>query len=315
MIRRAMSLVIAVGTMSSSTYAADSDAQVVADTLFTEAKKLLAAGDIDSACPKFAESVRLDPGIGAILHLADCHERQGKLASAFTEFRTAADLARKSADKRLSIAEDRALKLEPRLTRVTIVVPSNVDVSGLVVKRNGVAVGKEAWNLPIPVDPGTVTVSAEAPGYESWTQRVDIERGRETVTLHLGPPVASTAAVAAPLSEPPQASATNRDDRAWQTPVGFGALGVGVVGLGIGTFFGVSALGKAADSEEHCPRSPACDATGVTLRDDAKSLGTVSTVSLVAGTVFVAAGAYLVLSAPKARATTAWSPRGVTFTF
>ena len=35
----------------------------------------------------------------------------------------------------------------------------------------------------------------------------------------------------------------------------------GLVGVGIGSYFGVRAISKNSDAEQHCPRSPLCDGT------------------------------------------------------
>src|SRR5262245_31877335 len=60
-----------------------------AEALFEEGRSALAAGDLDLACARFRESNRLDPAVGTVLNLADCEEKRGKLATAWTLFRRA----------------------------------------------------------------------------------------------------------------------------------------------------------------------------------------------------------------------------------
>ena len=43
-----------------------------ADALFNAGRSLLEAGEYADACPKFAESQTLAPGLGVTLYLADC---------------------------------------------------------------------------------------------------------------------------------------------------------------------------------------------------------------------------------------------------
>ena len=70
--------------------------------------------------------------------------------------------------------------------------------------------------------------------------------------------------------------------------------GVGVVGIAIGGIFGAKALGKNSDANTgHCTGN-VCDATGVSLRQDAVHAGNISTIAFVAGGVAIAGGAVLV---------------------
>ena len=58
------------------------DPVTMAEALFQQGKQLLERGDAHAACPKLAESLRLDRATGTLLALAMCHEVEGRLASA-----------------------------------------------------------------------------------------------------------------------------------------------------------------------------------------------------------------------------------------
>src|SRR5271168_2029092 len=108
-----------------------------ADSLFNAAKALLDSGQYVDACAKFAESKRLAPGLGVTLFLADCYERIGRTASAWTEFLSAEGLARERNDKRADVARQHAEALEPKLDRLTIQIAPAVPRVGLTLLRDG----------------------------------------------------------------------------------------------------------------------------------------------------------------------------------
>src|SRR5580698_4374486 len=115
----------------------------MAESLFRDGKKLLEERRFDEACPKFKESSRLDPSSGVELALGLCYEGQGKTASAWGAYVTAASLARRDGrhDRELA-ANKHAQALEPKLSHVTLVVaPETVAVAGLTVKQDGIVVG------------------------------------------------------------------------------------------------------------------------------------------------------------------------------
>jgi hypothetical protein len=96
-----------------------------------------------------------------------------------------------------TIALDRAKKLEPRVSKLTINVPQRSAVAGLEVTRGSDAVASGMWNQALPIDGGTYTITARAPGKSPWTTQVTIAAEADAKTVEV-PELA-----AAPVSEQP----------------------------------------------------------------------------------------------------------------
>src|SRR5262249_6120128 len=79
-----------------------------AEALFNDGKKLLKEGKTAEACRKFEGSYHIDPTPGTVLNLATCHEKEGRIASAWGEFKEALAAAKKANRKdREKLARDR----------------------------------------------------------------------------------------------------------------------------------------------------------------------------------------------------------------
>jgi hypothetical protein len=299
-----LALSLALGLSATAAHADDAGAQ--AQMLFDEGKRLMDAEDFAGACPKLAESQRLDPGNGTLARLATCHEKQGKTATAWSEFAELVTSAQRAGQAdRERFARQRIAVLEPHLSRLTIIVPADVaTTTGLVVRRDAIAVGDAAWGIGIPVDPGDHAIEATAPGRQPWSSHVAIGAAGDTkqVTVPALPaveappaPVAVADAPAAPLASDVVPVSGTRTQKTWGLVLG----GVGIVGLGVGSYFGVQALSASSKVRQECPNA-ACASTGALQQnDDARSDARVADVGLAVGVGALVAGSLLYFLAPS----------------
>ena len=293
--------------------------EAAAEALFLEAKKLAAAGKLAEACPKFAESNRLDRGAGTLIHLADCYEKNKQSASAWATFKDAASAAQAlGRSDWQKLATQRAAALEPKLAKLTIKVEEPAEK--IEVTRDGAPTSQASWGTPIPVDVGAHMVQATAATRKPFKTTVTVAKDGDRMEvvvprLELAP-AAPAAAVTPPAStKPPPPVVHSGDDGAGQRTIGFVVGGVGVAGIAVGAITGLVAMGKNSDSKKACPNDGACASSdAVSANDGARTFGLVSTIAVIAGGVGVAAGAILIFTAPSARTSqsaSAKSERGV----
>jgi hypothetical protein len=276
---------------------AQSETKAAATAAFDEAQRLLADGKLADACLKFGESHRLDPQLGALLNLADCLERNGQTASAWAAFREAAELASQRGDPRQGEAEARSLALTPRLSKLQINVPRTMDPVSLHVARDEVVVGRALFGAPTPTDPGPHQITVSAPGYRSWKTTAMVRADGSTTVVDVPAlekerPVSPETSVTPKHSEHPSSTPPKRET--W--PPRWSAItagGVGVVGVTLGTIFGLRSRAKRDESAKHCDGNLCSDRRGVELGDEAITAGNVSTVAFVVGGVGLATGATL----------------------
>jgi serine/threonine-protein kinase len=269
-----------------------------ANVVFADAKKLVAEGRFNDACPKFEESQRLDPTPGTLLNLGDCYKQASppRTASAWGAYQQAEVMARKRGDvPRQEAAAQRALEVEPVLSRVTISPTPAARIPGLELKWDGRPIGAGMWGTAVPVDSGEHTIEAGAPGKKSWMGKVLVRPNGGTM------PVEIPGLEAAPLGVATPGEAALQPFWNTQRTVGLGIGGAGLVGVVVASIFGAKASGKNSDSLAHCRAADPtrCDSQGVALREDAYSAATVSTILFIVGGAMTGAGAVTFLTAPS----------------
>jgi hypothetical protein len=281
---------------------ADERRPLDAEALFEQARNAADAGSYASACPKFAESYRLDPTPGALLNLADCEEHLGHVATAWLNFRKAAEVLAPT-DSRLPIAKQKVAALEKRLSRLAIRLAPNAP-AGTLVKRDGEEITNAILGVAVPTDPGKHVVTVTAPGLREQRYEVAVAEG---VSIEFtAEAFANGAPASAPASAPSTSPSTSlaltppgQDDRGDLRTYGFIAGGIGAAGLLAGLVTRGLALGKKGSIADHCDANKLCDQTGLDAVSAADTLQTVSTVSLLVGVAGLGTGAYLILSNPK----------------
>jgi hypothetical protein len=281
-----------------------------ADQLFRQGKEKLGQQDYAAACPLLAQSYELDPATGSLLALALCHEREGRLASAHREYGEVAERSKQEQrTDREAAARAQAAALEPKLSTLTIAVATAAE--GLEVRLDGAVIDAERLGRPLALDGGDHVVIASAPRKQSWSAQLTLAKSadRQTVSvvaLQDLPPPAPVAA--APRSARPQRAPAPRDDRRGMSAgewIGLGAIGVGLAGLGAGTYFAVRA-GSDHDASGTCDR-------GVCTYERTRDYGDSAALSFVVGGSLAATGLVIYLisrqpsSTESAAAEHAWT--------
>ncbi len=275
------------------------EARMMAQTLFEDGRKLMAAEDYKAACIKFDESNNLDPAMGTQFHLADCYELTQRLASAWILFVDVAAQARaKGQASREATARRRAAVLEPRLNRMVVKVKKPFE--GLAVRRNGTPVGRGQWGTAIPVDAGEHAVTAQAQSHHAWRKTVRIKGEGHTVTVvvpPLSPLPLQRRAKQPPVPRKPNPPERARDGVSVRSAAALAMAVLGVVATGIGAGAGIVAIDKASEAEKFCGNE-GCFDRGLALREEARRAAAISTVSFAVGGSALISGLVIWLTVP-----------------
>lgn len=241
---RAGLLVLALGSFESHALAqtqnlgnetAD-DARAGARAAATAGVRAMNEGRWADAMTLFAKAEALVHAPPHLLYFARASVKLGKLVQANEAYvkimrETLPSNAPKAfVDAQAAAAEEQP-KVEQSLPRLTVVVEGD-KASEAHVTVNGEAFPQALIGIPAPHDPGDLVLEAVAPGWRSKKEKLTLKEGeRQTVKLKLS--IQDATAMPAPLEPTPEPAApkTGLKVGGWIT------VGIGVVGLGAGTYF------------------------------------------------------------------------------
>jgi hypothetical protein len=196
------------------------------------------------------------------------------------------------------------------------------DVANVRVSMDGVILLQKIEGSSVEVNPGSHTFTFEAAGGTRIDKQIVVSEGEKNKRIAVSvarvgaqpaAPISTSPAAPAPASSLPPtvsaplpatgpaatapASSDTSSGPPWRT-IGLVTGGVGVVGLAIGTVFGLQASseksGAGCDSNSHCP-----DAAAAGKLQDAKNAADLSTVFFVVGGVLGAGGLAMWIFAPS----------------
>jgi hypothetical protein len=262
-----------------------------AEALFEQARAAMAAGSYDIACARFRDSDKLDPAVGTRFNLADCEERRGHVATAWSLFRgVVSELA--DDDDRKPIAAKRAKALEPRMPYLTLV--RAVDTPpGVRVRVDGVELGEGSFGVALPMDPGPhELVLLLGGGNADRKSGFSLSEGERTeLPLRVTP-------AAAPIAGGDEPESLGQPG-AWKRKWAFVAGGIGAGGVAVGAVTGIITLTKKSTVNANCSDNErACNQIGIDARESGRTFGVLSGISFGVGAVGLATGAFLWLTAP-----------------
>ena len=209
-----------------------------------------------------------------------------------------------------------------RVTQINAAIPTIVfevkdshgqDLTAVKVTMEGETLVEKLDGTAISLDPGEHRFAFEAAGGQRVEKTLLLLEGqkerREEIVLAepaqepaTPPPPATGTVTSEQAQPPPPPPPPETPTSSWsaQRTLGLVVGGVGLVGLGIGTAFGLSASSKWSTAQNECSPSSCTSYTqAVSDRDDARSAATASTIGFVVGGVALAAGAVLFFTAPK----------------
>jgi hypothetical protein len=275
---------------------------------FKRGVQLQSDGNLDAAVLEFERAYELAPAYQVLFNIAVVYRDKNDRASALRAFeRFLSEGGAKVDAKRRKEVEGEIAKLRDVVATVTI--KSNVDGADVIL--DDTPLGKTPIKQPILVNVGRHKIEASKDGYKSDAQLFALAgRDERTITLNLkeikvDPPPPPPPTNTAPPPPPPTTAAPPPTTKVsteggGQKGLGYGLAIAGVLGVGLGGFFGLSARSAWSEAKDlgcgdgKCPTKAAQDKS-----ESAKSNANLSTLGFGLGGAALVAGVILLVTAPS----------------
>lgn len=271
-------------------------------------------GKYDEALPIFEAVAAVKASAQVKFHIGLCNEKLGRMAAAAAAYESAAEQAKKdgNAPEVLKVAPDLARKIRDRLPVITFgfvgdVYPDTLTIDGKPVDLKG--------NLKeLPIDPGTHVIVAVKGDEEKRSEIKIVEGDRKILRFKLGSGGGENASFtdsAERVAEKPKVADKPAPTSKLAT-VGWVVTGVGVASLGASlVFLGLRAR-KVNDLNDACD-GYRCPSSAQSTIDSAKSMTTLSRVTLGVGAGAVVGGIVMIVLGSNKKTETTESPKYLSF--
>ncbi|MBI4953941.1 MAG: tetratricopeptide repeat protein [Myxococcales bacterium] len=221
------------------------------------------SGDLQGALEAFEGAYHIMPAPTTALGLGKTQLRVGQLVKARDTLLAATRYAAEPDDpasfaearrEAAALAEDLAGRIPSLVVRVTNSLGDTV--AAAVLRIDGVLVAASLWAYPLKLDPGAHALSASAPGLDVVERRLELgERETRVVDLVLAP--RAEPSTAAP-SSPETPSARPPDAEGGVSALVWAGVGIGSLGVVVGTVGGVVSLVAAGQLKDMCDPDMTC---------------------------------------------------------
>jgi len=309
--------------------ASDAD-KAVARELFNDGAKALDAEKYAIAVDKFKKADELFHAPTMLIGLARAYTGLGKFVEAKETYNRVINekLAANASDAFLQAQKDAAKEikaLDDKIGSGTISISADGGTlpNGLVAKLDDEELRQATFGIKRPMNPGTHRLVVTAPGYTDVERKFDVVSKRDvalevklakaeatgavglaTTTTSITTVDAGSVGAGEERGGAPPKAADTAPAGGTQRTLGWVSVGVGGAGLVLGGVAGGMAVAKHSALETDCGGGT-CPAGFSDRIASYNRLGTISTAGFIAGGVFAATGVVLLVTAPKAEASSA----------